>query len=161
MPRNHDIITQFKSGLTMQKVGDLHGISRERVRQILKAHSVSTSEGGRHKQDGHVRHKLRQLGRDMLAQGIRSRERTPTRAFAVQRQNARMRGIVWELTIEEWWGVWEASGKWPERGRGNGYVMSRKGDKGPYSINNVYIQSAKKNNSEQGNRYVSRRLQVA
>jgi hypothetical protein len=90
---------------------------------------------------------LREYGRELAAGGI-SRERQPIGAFARQRCNAKKRGIVWDLKLWEWWRIWQESGKWDERGRGDGFVMSRTNDSGPYAKGNVYIQSARKNNSE-------------
>ena len=66
-----------------------------------------------------------------------------------QRQNARNRGISFELTFDDWFAIWQQSGKWELRGRGKGtYVMSRIGDAGPYAVNNVYINSQEQNASE-------------
>lgn len=66
-----------------------------------------------------------------------------------QERNARQRGIAWQFDFASWWAVWEASGKWDLRGRGDGrFVMSRNGDVGPYSPANVQILPARKNNSD-------------
>jgi len=52
--------------------------------------------------------------------------RIPKQAFQVQRSSAKWRDIEWFLTFEEWWDIWEKSGKWTERGRGiNQYCMAR------------------------------------
>jgi len=61
--------------------------------------------------------------------------------FVEQRGRARQRGIGWELTFEEWWGIWRSSGQWAARGRDHAQaaVMARRGDVGPYSKENVYI----------------------
>jgi hypothetical protein len=65
---------------------------------------------------------------------------TPRARFSQQRNGARNRGIAWDFTFEEWWAVWEASGKWEQRGVRRGcYVMARHGDTGPYSRSNVSI----------------------
>lgn len=62
-------------------------------------------------------------------------------AYRAQRKNARVRGIGFLLTFSEWLQVWRESGKLDERGRTGGcYVMSRRGDVGPYAIGNVFIQ---------------------
>lgn len=69
-----------------------------------------------------------------------------TRAFTYQRNNAKQRGIGWELTLEQWWDIWERSGKWEKRGRNKGgYVMGRHGDLGPYAVGNVAICSHQEN----------------
>jgi len=65
---------------------------------------------------------------------------TPHGKFKAQRDRAAFRGIPWELTFEQWWGIWEASGKWEKRGKTKGcYVMARRGDQGAYSVGNVFI----------------------
>jgi hypothetical protein len=69
--------------------------------------------------------------------------------FYAQKSNAKIRGIEWELTFDEWLSIWESSGHLINRGRGIGkYVMSRIGDIGPYSFNNVFIQLWEKNREE-------------
>jgi hypothetical protein len=68
---------------------------------------------------------------------------TPTIIYSKQKSNAiRQRNIEFTLTFQEWWDIWQQSGKWEHRGNKKGqYVMSRKGDVGPYAIGNVFIQS--------------------
>jgi hypothetical protein len=60
-----------------------------------------------------------------------------------QRQNARRRGIDWDLSFDAWIKIWTDSGHWHERGikSNNAYVMSRLGDQGPYSVDNVVIKT--------------------
>ena len=54
---------------------------------------------------------------------------------------AKQRNIPFLLSFDEWWLMWEQSGKWDERGNSRGkYVMSRIGDMGPYAVGNVIIQ---------------------
>lgn len=68
--------------------------------------------------------------------------KTPMGKYIAQRMRARQRGISWELTFEEWWDIWNKSGKWEQRGKTmDSYVMSRKNDTGPYSKENVFIQT--------------------
>jgi hypothetical protein len=90
---------------------------------------------------------LRDYCRDLKEAGI-SRYRQPIGAFIQQRNNAKRRGIGWELKLWDWWMIWQDSGHWDERGKGNGFVMARKGDVGPYSKDNVFIEWARRNNSE-------------
>jgi hypothetical protein len=69
--------------------------------------------------------------------------------FRDHRAMAKRRGIDFNLTHEQWWGIWEQSGKWEQRGIKKGqYVMSRKNDVGPYELGNVYIQTQDQNMSE-------------
>ena len=59
-----------------------------------------------------------------------------------QQSHSKSRGIEFNLTFEEWLDIWLDSGYWHLRGKGKGkYVMSRIGDTGPYSLENVFIQS--------------------
>ena len=62
--------------------------------------------------------------------------------FIAHRNGAiNIRGIPFTLTFEEWWDIWDKSGKYEERGTLRGqYGMSRYNDVGPYAIGNVFIQ---------------------
>lgn len=65
------------------------------------------------------------------------------------KQNAKRRNIPFELSLTEWTNIWQDSGKWELRGKGKGsYVMSRIGDTGSYSVDNVYINLNETNSSE-------------
>jgi hypothetical protein len=72
---------------------------------------------------------------------------------------AKWRNIPFLFTFEEWCHMWEQSGKWELRGRTKGkYNMSRKGDIGPYSVDNVYI-NLHEDNAKEGNlgRWIGRK----
>ena len=61
------------------------------------------------------------------------------KGFTDQKRNAKMRGVEFLFTFEQWRDWWIASGKWEQRGRGRGkYCMRRHGDTGPYSVENVF-----------------------
>lgn len=65
------------------------------------------------------------------------------------KHNAKMKGIGFELSFEQWLEIWKASGHLAERGRRRGqYVMARLGDRGPYAIDNVKIISHEQNIKE-------------
>ena len=69
--------------------------------------------------------------------------------FNAHKSNAKRRGIEFLLTFEEWLKIWVDSGKVEQRGRGaNKYCMCRIGDKGAYSIDNVFIGQGKQNVSD-------------
>jgi hypothetical protein len=71
------------------------------------------------------------------------------RRFNEQRNIARQRDIQFLLSFNEWVTIWNNSGYWDQRGRGVGkYCMSRKGDTGPYSIDNVFIQLSTQNTKD-------------
>ena len=58
-----------------------------------------------------------------------------------QKYRATSRGIQFNLTFEQWYDIWDQSGKWEQRGcKKDNYVMSRIGDMGAYTIGNVFIQ---------------------
>ena len=62
--------------------------------------------------------------------------------FRYQRARARQRGIDWMLSFDQWYQWWQSTGHWEERGITSGkYVMSRFGDQGPYSLDNIFCQT--------------------
>ena len=66
---------------------------------------------------------------------------TPVRKYQKHKATAKIRGIDFQLTFDEWFNIWQQSGKFNLRGRGSGtYVMSRVNDTGSYAIGNVFIQ---------------------
>jgi hypothetical protein len=74
--------------------------------------------------------------------------RTPLGEFVAHRADAKRRGIAWELTLAEWWEIWDRSGKYPQRGKETGqYCMARRWDFGPYAAHNVEIQTVSANHA--------------
>lgn len=163
----------YRNGSTLEQIGAQYGVTRERVRQLLtKFLGMSAKDGGKTKMTERRRAKkaarkdaeslarwgctysqyveLINHGKAMVAQGAK-RERTPTGAFISQRRNAKSRGIDWNLSLWEWWTIWQESGRWEERGRGHGYMMCRHGDIGPYEVGNVFIQTGSHNSKVQPN----------
>lgn len=164
------MVALYRAGYTLKQIGDQYGLTRERVRQLMTKHfDVSHRDGGHHvrsvanhekqaalKNDRYLtKHGctwdqyagVRAIGRAMTAAGIHY-SRTPTGAFNSQRFNAAKRGIGWDLMFWEWWTIWQQSGHWQERGRGQGYVMCRRGDVGHYAIGNVFVAKATENSSD-------------
>lgn len=75
--------------------------------------------------------------------------RTPRGKYVRHKQNARRRGVGFELTFAQWWHIWDMSGKWLLRGNRRGkYAMLRIADAGPYSVANVYIARVEVNTAE-------------
>lgn len=159
----------YSQGRTLQEIGDWFSCTREYVRQVLAKHTTVTAKtGGRARRsaiqqerrqalrDGRciaqhgctwaTMQEFRALGNKLMTEGV-SRDRTPLGAFTRQKASARRRGIVWKLTFWHWWTIWQESGRWSERGRGQGYVMCRRDDEGAYEASNVYIATAIENNS--------------
>lgn len=164
------MVALYREGYTLEQIGAQFGITRERVRQLMTKHfGVDRLAGGHHvlavasqakrassRNDRYLRTygctwdeyvSARAVGKAMVASGVHY-SRTPTGAFNSQRHNAEKRGIGWELTFWQWWTIWQQSGHWSERGRGQGYVMCRRGDVGPYAVGNVFIDKATVNSSE-------------
>ena len=168
--REEAMAAMYRGGQTLDQIGKIHGVTRERVRQILKKYfGITSVDGGRRKVAERKRaiakakresaclerhgcsyrqyRKLVDMGKDPSLG-----ERSPTRAFARQRQTAKQRGIEWNLKIWDWWDIWQQSGKWDHRGRSkDGYVMCRFKDDGPYEAGNVYIATLSHNSSFQPN----------
>lgn len=75
--------------------------------------------------------------------------KTPRGLFSAQKRQAKQRKIPWELSFEEWWKLWQESGKWELRGLGYGkYCMSRFHDQGSYALTNVEIKPSVDNSRE-------------
>jgi len=71
---------------------------------------------------------------------------TDLRKYQKHKSTAKVRGIDFNLTFDEWLNIWQNSGHYQDRGRGKGkYVMSRIDDKGGYTLGNVFIQLNKDN----------------
>jgi hypothetical protein len=140
----------YSDGKTLAEIGQEFNLTRERVRQILSRHfAMSRADGGKSEM---VRRSRREFQRKREARSQRvwgcsyadyrsilGHKDKPTYAYWAQRKNADRRNIPWELSLSQWWKVWEQSGHWNERGRGAGYCMCRLNDTGPYAIDNVYI----------------------
>lgn len=164
------LVEQHASGKTLQEIGAEYGVSRERVRQILASLGVSRMDGGGTikcfkkigdkvdvarakavRQEAYWRAiwdmSLDDYGAHVSEYGSSLVASSPMHKYVRQRGNARKRGIGWNFTFPEWWGVWQESGKWPERGLGKDlYVMARYGDGDvPYSVGTVYICTQSQN----------------
>lgn len=166
--RDKCIVNQFQSGLTLAEIGEKHGLTRSRIQQVLKQQGLARANGGKHVQLIQRSQTLREarsqrlsarFGHDLTSHlNIRANFGTqPVAAFSRQRNSAKWRGIVWQLTFAAWWAIWQASGLYYKRGCGHAkYVMSRIGDKGPYAVGNVFIQLADANTAQSAKAYWER-----
>lgn len=174
MDRAEAMASIYQAGKTLQEIGVLFGVSRERVRQIIsKHHGLTGTDGGQHARAEAKRARtmarrnkrclekygctydqyrdLVEIGRKMRRDGA-THNQTPTGAWFSQRRNAQNREIEWNLTLWDWWQIWQRSGHWDERGRsGDAYVMCRFEDSGAYEPGNVYIATLRHNSSIQPN----------
>ena len=141
--------------MTYQRIGEVLGVSRQRVHQIVKAKGLSSSFRDTIKARRAAESAAKSANASALALSrhgcelatlISLRKSGALRAFQHQRRNAGVRGIEWKLNLGEWWGIWVASGRWGQRGKqSDQYVMSRNGDCGPYEAGNVRICTASEN----------------
>ena len=146
------VIKQFKDGLSMPDIAASHGVTRQRIQQILKANNLSRKDGGAYLRGVAVRtaqiaeRNSRYMDKLGCTYGeYRAIPVEARRAYQYQFRNARVRKIGWAFTLYTWWCIWKESGKWSERGRGFGYCMARIGDIGVYSPDNVYICTGSQN----------------
>jgi hypothetical protein len=123
--KDSSIEEMFKAGLSMAEIGRRLSVSRERVRQRLKR--IGYTANGFN---------------PWLIKPPQTYKSAEWKAYKKQRENAKWRGIPFELTFEQWKLVW--ADRLPERGP-NGLVMCRFGDKGPYAVGNVYIATPAQN----------------
>lgn len=154
----------YRGGKTLQAIGDVFGISRERVRQIVSSLGLKRSDGGqtiganenraKKKADRERKFKARAKHLGMSVTELKEHlakygagSKSPLLKYRSHRQAAKKRGIGWEFNFGTWWRLWQESGKWELRGRGK-YVMARHGDDGPYSKGNVYICTGSQNSKD-------------
>lgn len=155
----------YKSGRTLQEIGDMYDMTRERVRQIIGKYGLKGKSGGKfvsstpNKIHSEIERRKKAEARCFSTYGCdiktfsemneglrRTDKKSPVLKFVHQRNSARYRKIEWELTFFQWMTIWRNSGKWAERGQGIGkYCMARKLDTGPYSESNVYITTCDDN----------------
>lgn len=172
MRRDHErearMTELYRGGSTLQEIGTAFGLTRERVRQILKRAGVTRKDGGIHRRAAkcgaeyraRVARRRENLTRDAygcswvelnrLNGGVpKGAPGCRAKAYKAQQSNCRKRGLTWQLTFPEWCRVWDESGKWEQRGRGgNSYVMARKQDLGPYAAWNVYVTTMAQNTAD-------------
>jgi len=144
-----EIIDLYHHGFLLIELAGFYSVSHQRIHQILKANGISSLVGGRvivrdkRNQDKarYREERMRQKFGCSLALHAKLRGDGILQAsilwkFIEQRKNANRRNIEWDLTLTEWWSLWE--GKFYNRGRKKGqFVMSMNEDKVAYSVNNV------------------------
>lgn len=155
MARTERMAEMYRSGLTLQAIGDEYSLTRERVRQLIAFVGLNGKKGGTH-----VKASERQIAK-RASRDTRYIKRYGCsfaqwqtiedggRGYDCQRRNSRYRGIEWKINRWQWWTLWQESGKWDLRGRGKGkYCMARHNDTGAYEVGNVSIVPNEKNCSD-------------
>lgn len=158
--RAANMVALYTEGRTLEQIGQQYGITRERVRQLMSKHFRTNGESGGRAVLSERRRQAAQARKDAACIAkhgctVAQYKATPAkakRAYIAQRRNAGVRKIEWHFNFWTWWTVWQASGHWEQRGRGQGYVMCRNGDVGPYSPANVHIATAVQNVVESSSR---------
>lgn len=163
-----DIIRSFLNGATTVELGKKYGVSRERIRQLLKMEGYTSKDGGHF---GGINKERRLAANNKKKQDIQkikdSRVKRiygcsyalweelgghtyktangddpsqPIYKFRNIRNQCKHNGIEWNLTLEQWWDIWQKSGQWKNRGTKKGqYVLARKDKSKPYKIGNVHV----------------------
>lgn len=137
------MILDFKAGKTLSEIGQAHGVSRQRVHQIMKKHSVSSEGNGaklrvlNKKQEAANARAARVMEKwgmsveeykaHVAEHGSMTNPDSPMGKYCAQRHRCKQLGVQWLFTFKSWWDIWQASGKWDNRGRAQ-YVMGRNGD---------------------------------
>lgn len=155
--RAKQMVELYRDGQTLAQIGETFGITRERVRQIMTSHAgIRAKDGGKVFTAAKAR-AARKAAKDRKSLAkwgctyaeylkILKHPDKPTYAFWSQVKNAQKREIPFELSLADWWRIWQTSGHWDQRGRGaNGYQMCRLNDTGPYAVDNVYIATCTEN----------------
>lgn len=123
MNREERMAFPYRNGRTHAEVGAEFGVTRERVRQILKKQGITGADGGAHLR-AQVRHAAKGPCRSELKYGLpmariqELRRQGFTRAYLQKQKHAAAIAVPFELTLEEFVDLWERSGRWSERGRG-------------------------------------------
>lgn len=167
MTRDDLVEHLYRDGRTLEAIGRLYCLSRERIRQILEKRGVPAGIGRdvRSQDNASARWRKSKEDKDARAQKYfgcsyesvlsinegrnLSDSGSPANLFTQQRRSAALRGIEWRFTLPEWWGMWLSSGKWHLRGRRkDSYCMARILDTGPYAPANVHIITMSENIKE-------------
>lgn len=161
--RQEEMMRLYRAGKTLQEIGELFNLSRERIRQILASAGVSSDDGGqalitRQNIPARLARRAEEMQRtkerrDKASMGKfgcdfhtaknlngnrpLNKKGTPAKQYSNQKKSAKTRGIAWEMTFPEWVRIWRDSGHYQRRGRGT-MVMARKYDTGSYAVSNVY-----------------------
>ena len=161
----------WKDGRTLQEVGDRYGYTREWIRQILnrnfgltgsdnikkinksiletylkKKDILNTRRSAKEKRIYEIFGCHEEIVTYINKGKFRQKEGGIACDYFWQSHHSKRRRIKWEISLPEWWKIWKESGKYPIRGQHIGeYVMSRYGDIGPYSKDNVKICLATEN----------------
>jgi hypothetical protein len=141
--RDSDMVKMYKEGKTQAEIGARYLIGPRAVSAIFKRIGISREGNGamaRKRAKDQIRKAVQALriretwGMSMEEYrshvdeyGHSGKRGSPMYGYIHQRKDAGYRGIEWHFTFTTWWAMWQASGKWDDRGTGQ-YSMGRTGD---------------------------------
>ena len=162
--RNKEIVSEYKAGTPMPDLAETYDLTRQGIQLILKAHGISAKDGG-------ARIRAQQKMVEKLKKNTNSKDErclakwgctyeqwqtlrdfnknfhlTPIARYIQHRSNVKRDNLIWQISLWDWWNIWQTSGKYNIRGRGKeGYCMTRKNTKLGYTKDNVKITTVSEN----------------
>lgn len=149
--RSENMKDMFLAGATMQDIGIKYGLTRERVRQILRRKYQITGIDGGESEIARRRLAAVDAKKDVYSQkrwgcsyaeyvAILHHPDKPTYFYTSDKRNwNRLYGHC-DITLWQWWGLWQNSGHWSDRvAYPRRYRVSLVDPSGRCAINNVEI----------------------
>jgi predicted DNA-binding protein YlxM (UPF0122 family) len=158
--RDDEICELYRSGYTMQEIGDRYNISRQRIQQILAKFNMTYEDGGNHVKSVARQEQLKQEMDErsfnnygytreqfhMLRGTHEDYNKSALGKWYQFKKNCEIHGFELQLTPLEWWDIWQKSGKFHLLERaGDGYCLGRIDQKGPFSKENCVVRKFSEN----------------
>lgn len=143
---------------TLKEIGDIEGVTRERVRQILFKMGIKAKDGGARarartrRADIEAKRDLAYLHRYGMTRRAYREISKATGYLAQHRYRSFERSMrlfydePYLLTFGDWWELWHKSGHWSEYGRERDqYVLARIIRPGPFIKSNMQVIKSQEN----------------
>lgn len=146
MSRESDMIDMYVSGLTYREIGEIYGVSRQRIHQILKPFGITWVDGGAHlisqkrlaEYEARLEAKIQDKYqitlsdyREFMANGYKY---SWIRAYQNHRNNHKKDG--YNLSFKDWWEFLSSHDNYEDYARG-GYSLVRRTKNLPWSKFNL------------------------